>query len=80
MIPWIQKENESASYLSKYSCNIQEYKNIYSNENRLNEVNNIVETEDAYWLYFASNLRGEAKEGLNVINRLQSFPGSTLYE
>ena len=72
IIPWIQKENENANYLSSYACTGQPY-----TENTMNKVNNIVETENAYWLYFASNLRGEAKEALNIVNRLKPYPGVT---
>ncbi|EKD30303.1 MAG: hypothetical protein ACD_78C00095G0001, partial [uncultured bacterium (gcode 4)] len=72
MIPWIQKENENANYLSNYACNASPY-----TESTMPKINNIVETENAYWLYFASNLRGEAKEGLNIVNRLLPFPGQS---
>jgi len=80
MIPWIQKENDNSNYLTNYSCNIADYQSKYSHENSLNKVNNIVETEDAFWLYFAANLRGEAKEGLNVIKRLSPYSGATQHE
>lgn len=72
MIPWIQKENENASYLSNYACNGAPY-----TASTMPKVNNIVETESAFWLYFASNLRGEAKEGMNIINHLLPFPGQS---
>ncbi|MDD4530307.1 MAG: hypothetical protein PHO80_02015, partial [Candidatus Gracilibacteria bacterium] len=73
IIPWIQKENEFANYLTSYNCTGNK---TYDNSN-LNKINNIVETEDAYWLYFASNLRGQAKEAFNVVNRLTPYPGVT---
>lgn len=72
IIPWIQKENEFANYLTNYSCTMAK---TYDNSN-LNKINNIVETEDAYWMYFGSNLRWWAKESFNVINRLTPYPGT----
>lgn len=80
IIPWIQKENENANYLSTYSCNPNDFASKYSDPNNLQKINNIVETEDAFWLYFASNLRGEAKEALNLIHRLQPFADKPLFE
>lgn len=66
IIPWIQKENENSNFLNSYNCNSN---TVYDNSN-LNKVNNIVETESAYWSYFWANLRWWAKESLNMINRL----------
>lgn len=75
MIPWIQKENTNTNYLSSYSCSSSPY-----TESRLPKVNNIVETENAYWLYFASNLRAEAKEWLNIVSHLLPFSTGSKYE
>jgi len=71
IFPWIQKDLNSAQYVNNYNCQRTAY-----SENTLSKINNTVETEDAYWGYFAANLRGEAKEALNTIHRIYPISAS----
>lgn len=71
IIPWITKNTaDSWTYLSSYNCQRGAYA-----PDELWEINNSVETESAFWLYFASNLRGEAKEALDVVSRISPISG-----
>ena len=71
----IYEENKDSDY-TDYDCT-NEYQ--YSPTNISNVDNRIKTNNDRDWLYFALNLRAEAKETLNIIQTLNPF-SDTKYE
>jgi hypothetical protein len=72
IVPIIPSLNKEDTRLYNYDCNV-ENTNQYSPYN-ISQVDNRVYTNSARdWLYFASNLRGNAKETINVPYTLTPF-------
>lgn len=70
LFPWVDKFDPR---LTDHQCDLSQ--NQYGNDN-ISLIDNVLQTDSSTdWMYFAANLRGNAKETVNMINTL--YPGST---
>ena len=76
IIPIIFDLEKNDERLNQYSCEENQYK-----PNEISKVQNRIYTSsEKDWLYFSLNLRGEAKENLNILMKMIPYNDERLFE
>ena len=76
VVPIIYDLEKNDERLTQYNCDVNQYK-----PNQISEVQNRIYTaSEKDWLYFALNLRGEAKENLNILMKMIPYNDQRLFE